>query len=80
MQDRWRASITELMLVSRTTRWCRDHEATGEAKFTAIHVDDVIIVNWNYVIIIIFELHHCLALRKVHEVFSTRQNRKRSAK
>ena len=29
MQDRWRASITELMLVSRTTRWCRDHEATS---------------------------------------------------
>ena len=27
MQDRWRASITELMVVSRTTRWCRDHKA-----------------------------------------------------
>ena len=31
-----------------------------EAKFTTIHVGDVIIDNWNYIMIIILELHHCL--------------------
>ena len=34
-------------------------EQWGEAKFTTIHVGGVIIDNWNYIKIIILELHHC---------------------
>ena len=29
MEDRWRASITKLMRISRTFHWCQEHEATS---------------------------------------------------